>query len=71
MDYRNIAEVTSVQSAIYVKFGRSKEKVMACISLGLHAQFPKVWLRLNEKLWEQQPFENVNTCIRNFANCTE
>ncbi len=68
MDYRNIAEVTSVQSAIYVKFGRSKEKVMACISLGLHA-FPKVWLRLNEKLWEQQPFENVN--IRNFANCTE
>ncbi len=43
----NVAEVTSLQSAIYLKFGRSPEKVMACISPGLHA-FSKGWLKLNE-----------------------
>ncbi len=44
-----MAEVTSLQSTIYLKFGRSPEKVMACTLYfpGLHA-FSKVWLELNE-----------------------
>ncbi len=52
MDNSNVAEVTSLQSgsgsAIYLKFGRSPEKVTACISpLSLHA-FSEVWLKLDE-----------------------
>ncbi len=33
MDNGNVAEGTSLQSDIYLKFGRSQEKVFACISL--------------------------------------
>ncbi len=49
MDNANVAEVTSLQSAIYyyLKFDRSPEKNIGLYSLGLHA-FSKVWLKLNE-----------------------
>ncbi len=33
MDNGNVAEVTSLQSAICLKFGRSPEKVLPCVSL--------------------------------------
>ena len=54
----NVAEVTSLQSVIYLKFGKSPEQVYLP---GLHA-FSKVWLKLNENCG-QQPFENVNIRI--------
>ncbi len=49
MDNGNIAEVTSIQNAIYLKFVRSPKKVNGLYFRGLlvHA-FSKVWLKLNE-----------------------
>ena len=67
MDNDNVVEVISLQNATYLKFGRSPEKVMACISLGymLSLKFGWNWM----KIVEQQTFENVN--IRHFAKCNE
>ncbi len=41
----NVTEVTSLQSVIYLIFGRSPEKVMACISQGYMLSLK---LKLNE-----------------------
>ncbi len=55
MDNGNIAEVTSLQSAIHLKITRSPQKVMACISQ--HYMFSLKFGWIGWKLWEQ-PFEN-------------
>ncbi len=47
MDNGKVADATSLQSAIYLKFSRPAGKVMACILPRLHA-FYKVWLKLDE-----------------------
>ena len=48
MDNGNVAEVTSLQSAIYLKFGRSPEHVMARISPGymLSLKFGWNWMEI-------------------------
>ncbi len=48
MDNGKVAEVTSLQSAMYPKCGRSPEKVMACISVGymLSLKFAWNWMKI-------------------------
>ncbi len=53
MDNGNVAEITYLQGAIYLKFGRSPEKLMTRISTS-YILFLKFWLKLNERM--QQPF---------------
>ncbi len=67
MDNSNVAEVTSLQSVIYLKFGRSPEKGMACISPDymLSPKFDWNWMKIVGAV----AFENLN--IGNFAMCTE
>ncbi len=52
MDNGNVAEVTSLQSAMYLKFRRLPEKVHALACISLDYLLSPVWLKLNEN-WEQ------------------